>query len=248
MRIGKDAEILVLSKYVHPSEHIGSRWPNPESNHRLKGVVLRQDLKQIWRSDQLSIVFHCDEIKDLEGNPIEVYAVKRWCNVSKEGPPHLFYNVDVAAEEEPSQTQQQSMPDEAMQVIARTINGGVLDDLGLRDLGGLVDIDDDNNPAPENVPVDGNCSGDVIFDNWGHSDVCKHKRIDAPNRKAKLKIFPADVAPTMEQMFRLFVPMQWLEEVLLVQTNQNLKKGYNNQQSISVAWSLVFDGNISVRE
>ena len=40
-------------------------------------------------------------------------------------------------------------------------------------LQGVVDIDDDNNPAPENVPVPGEQAVQSVLETeWGHSGLC----------------------------------------------------------------------------
>ena len=45
----------------------------------------------------------------------------------------------------------------------------------LADLTGQVDIDDDNYPAPENIPLSPDDSNDFVFsNNWGHDGVCSH--------------------------------------------------------------------------
>ena len=42
----------------------------------------------------------------------------------------------------------------------------------LEALCGVVDIDDDNDPAPENIPAPTNISSSSIFGEWGHEGVC----------------------------------------------------------------------------
>ena len=41
-------------------------------------------------------------------------------------------------------------------------------------LEGQVDIDDDNAPAPENIPTPSNESGNQIFYSRGHDGVCQY--------------------------------------------------------------------------
>ena len=36
-----------------------------------------------------------------------------------------------------------------------------------------MDIDDDNAPAPENIPLSSNDICNQIFNIWGHDDVCQ---------------------------------------------------------------------------
>ena len=43
--------------------------------------------------------------------------------------------------------------------------------MDLSDLAGFVDINDDDQPAPENEPGN-NYVTDVVYENWGHSGIC----------------------------------------------------------------------------
>ncbi|KAG7368134.1 hypothetical protein IV203_030877 [Nitzschia inconspicua] len=151
MRIGREAGIIVLSKYIRPFEHIRSKWPNPESGHRLRGVVIRQEMKEIRGKDQLSIIFHCEDFKDSDGNPIELYAVKRWCHIIKEGPSDFFYDTEPTVEAAGTQSEQELILEEAAQVMDG--GDGQLDEMESGAIRGVAETDDDNEPAPENIPT-----------------------------------------------------------------------------------------------
>ena len=53
---------------------------------------------------------------------------------------------------------------------------GVNDDGGPQNLvaalNGVVDIDDDNDPAPENIPTAGVNTNSVLSSEWGHAGIC----------------------------------------------------------------------------
>ena len=53
----------------------------------------RMENKKINWKDQLAIIVTYDDIKDLEGNLIELHALKRWFVVTKEGPVDYFFDV-----------------------------------------------------------------------------------------------------------------------------------------------------------
>jgi hypothetical protein len=79
--LGKDAIISVLSKFIHPSEHIRKAFLNPEKGHRLEGCqVIRQEVKTINRKEQLAVVFHHPEFSS-NGDPIDLYAVQKYCKI-----------------------------------------------------------------------------------------------------------------------------------------------------------------------
>jgi hypothetical protein len=88
-------------------------------------------------------------------------------------------------------------------------------------LRGVVEVDDDNEPVPENVP-DGNATNSILDAVFGHSGVCPRRMAGAPNNKAKIN-FPNGACPTRLQLFELFFPKAYIQEVLLVETNKLLK-------------------------
>ena len=74
-RMGKDAKVSVLSKYLHPSRLVKQVLPNVEANHRLQNcVVIRLELKKIRRQDQLAVVLKHDDFKTHDGADQELKA------------------------------------------------------------------------------------------------------------------------------------------------------------------------------
>jgi len=55
-------------------------------------------------------------------------------------------------------------------VVDDAIARGCIDHMNLGDLAGIVNVNDDNLPAPENMP--NNQGGDIIYQDWGHSGIC----------------------------------------------------------------------------
>lgn len=51
-----------------------------------------------------------------------------------------------------------------------------VDELDLAELHGVVNIDDDNEPLPENIPVEG--ESDDVMGEWGHNGVCERRKMD----------------------------------------------------------------------
>ena len=60
-----------------------------------------------------------------------------------------------------------------------------------------VNIDDDNAPAPENIPRDVERDVGVLRD-WGHDGICLRRLVGGEKNKARLKNFlPVDLMPTI---------------------------------------------------
>ena len=94
-RMGKDAKVSVLTKYLHPSRLINQVLPNAESNLRLQNcIIVRLEVKKIRRLDQLAVVLKHDDFKTNDGAFEEIYTVSRWCSVTEEGPSDFFFSND----------------------------------------------------------------------------------------------------------------------------------------------------------
>ena len=101
-------------------------------------------------------------------------------------------------------------------------NHGGTSDL-LTPLLGVVDINDDNEPAPENIPIMATTSS-VISNEWEHMGICLHKQQSIANTLAKL-VYPVD---TMRndinlQLFEHLFPKQFIENIMIPTMNWKLK-------------------------
>ena len=66
--LGKGAVVLVLLSKLHPSEHIRNKFPDAGSTQRLQGLkVVRQEKKNICKTDQLAVIFLHDSFKTNDG-------------------------------------------------------------------------------------------------------------------------------------------------------------------------------------
>ena len=166
---GKGAEVSCLIKFLHPSELIRKAYPHPLNQQQLENcITLCQDVKKINRKEQLSLVIAHYDFKDDNGELLELYAVKRLFKVENEGDPDYFF--DGVAKDDNKQAEQEVLP----QVINDEVMG--VNDGGPQNLAaalnGVVDIDDDNELAPENVPTPGVSTTTVLSPEWGHEGIC----------------------------------------------------------------------------
>ena len=100
------------------------------------------------RQDQLCIIIHHDNFKTVDGEFIKLHAIKQYFKVTEEGDPDLFF--DDPGE---SQGQGEATPDPFPDVVGEVLNGQSEMNNTLEDLCSGVNIDDDNTPAPKNVPA-----------------------------------------------------------------------------------------------
>ena len=86
-------------------------------------------------------------------------------------------------------------------------------------------VDDDNEPAPENVPVAAKAVND-IFSGWEHSGACHRRYMIQQNPNAVLKVWTTrDGEPSNIQLFEGLFFMPFIKSVILPQTNNNLPDG-----------------------
>ena len=186
-RLGVGAKCSCLSRFVHPSQHIRDKYPNPVSGHRLEGcLTIRQEVKEVSRRDQLCIIVHHDDFKTADGEFIELHAVKRYFKVTEEGDLDLFFD-------DPGESQGQGVatPDPLPDVVGEVLNGQSEINNTLEALRGIVNIDDDNKPAPENLPAPTDDPVGYLSTDWGHNGFCFRQMNNMTEHRARLK-FPCD--------------------------------------------------------
>jgi len=220
LTLGKDAVVAIDLRYIHPSELIRNKFPNRQQGDRLENCrVTGLESLKVNKKEQLVVTFHHDDFKDDNGSFSKLYAVKRWAKVTSEGPPEFFFTGtqgQEAAEALPAA--EEPLPAVVIDAMARAR----IDLMDMGDLAGVVDIDDDNEPAPENLPGPSQVS-DVAYQNWGHSGICNRRQAGATNIKAKINIFSRDVIPSYLQLFEVLFPVRFVKEVMIPEMNKKLQ-------------------------
>ena len=203
-------------------ELVRNKCPNLQSSQQLKGcTTIHQEVKHINRRDQLSLVVTHNDFHDDEGNLHEVHAVKCYLTVEEERDLDLFF--DAAALGQEPEGQQVPLPP----VIDADMNG--VNHRGANELiaalTGVVEIDDDNEPAPETIPVpESATTSPILHSSWGHSGFSFCKQEGLPNNPAKLS---SPVNTTRNninlQLFEHLFPRQYVEDVIIIKMNKKLK-------------------------
>jgi len=174
LTMGKEAIVSCQINKLHPSELIRKHFPNPEKGQRLENCrVRRREIKKINRKDQMAIVIIHNSFMDKSSHQ-ELYAVERWFRITQQGPSDYFFHVAELPEDNTytEEGQKQVLP-------AAIIEGH---NINIQNLHGDFDFDDDNDPAPENVPT--NTQPSHIFkDTWGHNGTCNCRLLRSPNVK-----------------------------------------------------------------
>ncbi len=135
---------------------------------------------------------HCnhDDFKTADGEPEELYAFPRWFKIIEEGPSDEYFDQSSSTYAANPTNSGNADGDVEAPAIVQEINAwGRVVESDLANLNGQVDIDDDNYPAPENIPSPEDERGtNNTFDcRWGHGGVCCHYyQANAHGAKAKL--------------------------------------------------------------
>ena len=211
-QIGRGAIVSCLARFVHPSEHIREAFPNMDSKQRLHGcLVQRMEVKMVVGKNQLCIVVtHPDFMKD--GSLIELHAVKAHWRVHQEGESDLFFD-SVPPVTINEADEQFSLPTE---ITDREATEATI----LEALTDVVEIDDNNQPLPENIPNTNESLPSSLSDQWGHEGICFRKQAQMRKSRAKL-LFNVDQNDEFHllKLFEGLFPKSYFETVLIPETN-----------------------------
>ena len=86
-------------------------------------------------------------------------------------------------------------------------------------------VDGDNQPLPENIPTPAEEAQEApqFFSTWEHSGDCHRCLAGGRKHKACLSLY-TDVKPTIQQLFEMFFFKQYVEGIIIPQTNLCLQK------------------------
>lgn len=155
----------------------------------------------------------------------QITVPRRFVKVKMEGVPNMFFDspqVPPLTQNNPSETAVDTTEEE--QDPASNICRDLAEDIALvRNQG--YDVDDDNKPAPENVP---NANATFNFglypdQQWGESMFVNPMANTGYKSPPGFVDFDINNATYLEIFFKFF-PFKWLIDVLLVETNKNLSR------------------------
>ena len=202
------ATCAVYSRYIHPSKIVSEKYPNRAHAHILHDLVaIRKEKKVVNRVERDVIIFRHDNFP-----AVELHTVLRWAKVVTEGPPDQFF-VDrpppVAEEEnDGSVNVGEPIPDHVFHM-----HGQAEDIAHVRGLG--FEVDDDNDPAPENMPgqtdgVEGTFEAPSA-EKW--EGICPRKMINVRNNEPALKGVTDETVGGLSylDMFLIALPVTYLK-------------------------------------
>ena len=183
-------------------------------------VLIGVDTKTVRRKEQEVYTFRADGYDN-----IILYAVKRYVNVVTEGNKEHFFE---ARDETNTPESVQQAGEDVEEEVALPKRSHVLEEEIQAFKSAGVEIDDDNEPAPENVPVPTapTLTEDTVMKEWGFSGFC-YRRRDG-NRQSPATINRSrDAWSTMRRIdyFLLFFPVDYVKDKMLAEMNKKIRKG-----------------------
>jgi hypothetical protein len=190
--------------------------------------VIGRELKQIRGKEQQCILFCHEDFENLQ-----LYCQEQYTKVITEGSAGEFFGAQV--EEGVPEGRNEEEVDDLVQVPE--LVGDRAEDIARLCAAGYG-VDDDNEPAPENIPQGNNHQVDLpILGQWGSRHECKHRsnnhRHEAPSIIGGI---PADDQHL--HWFLKFIAVTYIKEVLIPETNRNML----GQKSLDWSEFLCFIG------
>ena len=143
----------------------------------------------------------------------DLHATKRWFKVIEEGPDEFVFG----AEGNPPLGESEGQVNAEVDCLARS-NDNV--ERNSHQIQGLVDIDDNNLPAPENVPM-GNSA--FALGPWGHDGTCFRRKQGALAFNARPPNMQSGIAvPDILTLFEALFPILFIKEVMPLKMNESL--------------------------
>jgi Transposase IS4 len=221
------AMVSCLGKMLHPRKEIFSQNPNMNKHKRFENMILlREEKRIIAKKEQIYFIMQSDDVINGDEH-VEIYTCRRYISIELGGPREGFFSVSTEVGDTEGTdavlVEDSPFPQEVVEQFHRT----GLDDEDIAMLTGLIQIDNDSDPSPENVPQEnGNNNECVYADQWRHSGICFRScqlqpgRNHLPGLSSTLPSYPILV-----DVFKELFPKRFLADLILVETNKHLKLG-----------------------
>ena len=213
------------ARFFCPREHICAQWPNEHQRIRLAGVlIVGKGMHKVNRREQLC--YEC-RIPEIDNGVIFHITCKNF-KVEVDGATPFEDEVVVRVPTTPQPTAQATAAAgdrTSVHDVAPNVRGVLAEEIAeLRQQG--IEVDDDNEPAPENAQPAPRSTVPVVG-LWVTPTTCP-RRADTNCRQSRGMWKTATWAQIREkdelQLFRMCFPEQWVEEVLIPSTNKILKE------------------------
>ncbi len=229
-KAGIGAQGSCIARFLHPSAVIREKLPN-DLKTRIQGFTIVGRGEKLIRKKARK----CYLVTKSEQFPETTFHVAE-SNFKVEAPaPNgaVFDEEGTEVIEQPSTEEARVRTEEAQGVltVADFRTGASLSSENVALIRNQdVQVDDDNEPVPENIPTEtgGSSTGQIdrsIYpDGWGHDGICPRQAGGHPRRGPSFKNVGPEALQTMSHasLFYLLMPCDYIKEVLIPETNKKL--------------------------
>ena len=216
-RAGVGAKCSVLFKKLHPSKYVAEKFPNMGAQDRLEDLIATRREHFIDKGKRITRTFftHAD-------HPGTEFS-SSYLIVREEGDPSELFETPSA----PTAAAAADAPQDVAEPIDQTVfeATNTAEDIAMVLNQGL-DVDDDNAPAPENVPTTNGPTTDTdgLYDGqrWGWDGLDPRRTSGVQDHAPK---FTGDWDPkgtSTYEMFKKLFPWNWFHATCFMKTNEAL--------------------------
>ena len=244
--LGIGAKVSILVSRLHPKNLISKAYANYTKTDKAEGLVVVSEGPKSIRQEEKVIIVFCHPPKGDLTEEFESWAIRCFAHIMEEGNEEDVFmsssdggsnnsgGVGVA-QPNPNITQNptqhnpedaqtnETVPTEVVQLFESNSSTLDSDDANLvwQILPGVVD--NENQPLPENIPTPAEEGQDApqFFSTWEHSGDCYRCLAGGRKHKACLSLY-TDMKPTIQQLFEVFFLKQYVEGIIIPQTNIHL--------------------------
>ena len=232
-RAGIGAQANCLARFLHPSKQVRDLIPHTWQKERFNDLIITGTAHRVVRKRSPPTTAYLLRSDRLPG--VELYAAARNVVISREGlAEDIFDQTDVTTDS----TNSTENPNPIQVDPAIRIDGHNDDpdfpflaqgNLTAQDMASMLEqgiaVDNDNLPVEENA-LNNNPEEDSLLD-WNFDAICKRRAQGLRNNKASFKNIENSVIERMTNLslFQLLFPMDYVRDVIIVETNKKLKLG-----------------------
>jgi len=231
LRLGEGARCSVLLKYLQPSRDVASTFPNVTSTQRLDDLVAVRRAQHTRRGRSIDTVFFTSPT--FPG--IEMSAARKRVVVLAEGHADSLWP-DVAQEVERAiAAAEVVVENEGIDPEVFDARNNAEDIARVRAEG--FEVDDDNDPAPENVPALWDVApvgnGDLFEgQSWGWDGVDRRVTAGGNYDEPSFANSWTPIGKTYLEIFLHFLPMTWIATVLVPLTSTSIINSAAQEMSL----------------
>ena len=209
LRPGVGAQITILKSRVFPKSIVRNKYGQYDKNERLEGCILLKEGTKRTGKTMKEVYFLRHE--DIEN--IELFACRRYCKITQEGAEADLFNAVTS----------DALVEQETQVCIPAVSGDISEDVERFLALGLM-VDDDNMPAPENIPTNENTqNGEVQYNAWDSLVGC-NRLMQGGNTEFQPSLMNEPREKGLAEWIMYWLPWDHIKDVVIPETNKRLEK------------------------